>query len=73
MEESKKHGHPPSDSSFARIYALLGESDKAFDHIDRSMAKSEDSFIDLKVAPEWDKLRNDPRFTSLLRKLNFTP
>jgi TolB-like protein/cytochrome c-type biogenesis protein CcmH/NrfG len=73
MEESKKQGHPPSDSAFASVYAQLGDADKAFDHINRSIDSGEDSFIDLKVAPEWDKLRDDPRFIALLRKLNFTP
>jgi hypothetical protein len=72
MEEAGKRGHPPPDSALASVYALLGDSDKAFDHINRSIDSREDSFIDLKVSPVWDKIRGDPRFTEMLRKLNFT-
>jgi tetratricopeptide (TPR) repeat protein len=59
----------------ARIYAALGDQDKAFAWLekayeDRSMASG---FGTIKTDPAYDPLRSDPRFQDLLRRMNLQP
>lgn len=56
----------------AGIYALLGEKEKAFDALERSIERRErPSLATLKVDPCFDILRDDPRFVELLKKVGF--
>lgn len=56
-----------------RIYAGLGERDKAFvvekGYEERSIAV----FSDIPLDPVYDPLRSDPRFQDLLRRMNLQP
>jgi TolB-like protein/DNA-binding winged helix-turn-helix (wHTH) protein len=54
----------------AEIYACRNQSDKAFEWLDRAYAKHDGGLIHVKVEPLLKSLRSDPRFASLLRKLN---
>jgi eukaryotic-like serine/threonine-protein kinase len=60
-----------SKYAIATVYAALGDKDQAFAHLNQ--AYEEHSFLlgFLKVDPEVDSLRSDPRFQDLLRKMNF--
>jgi tetratricopeptide (TPR) repeat protein len=49
----------------ARIYSALGDRDQAFTALERAKA-NHDPLLDL-IEPEWDKLRDDPRFAALRR------
>jgi TolB-like protein/Tfp pilus assembly protein PilF len=53
----------------ALIYAALGENDLAFAWLEKSYANRAESLCTLKVDPKMDKLRADPRFVSLLRRV----
>jgi serine/threonine-protein kinase len=53
----------------ALVYAALGENDKAFECLERSYERREESILTLKVDPKVEPLRVDPRFTALLRKI----
>ncbi|MGQ0740394.1 MAG: tetratricopeptide repeat protein [Bacteroidota bacterium] len=53
----------------ALIFAALGEHDQAFDWLEKSFKKHEESLCSLKVDPKFDNLRPDPRFNLLLRKV----
>jgi len=55
--------------SMALIYAALGDNDKAFEWLDQSWARHEESLCNLKVDPKLDALQSDPRFDILLRKI----
>lgn len=56
----------------AGIYALLGEKEKAFDALERSIERREQpALAALKVDPRFDILRDDPRFAELLKKVGF--
>jgi len=56
----------------AGTYALLGEREKAFDALERSIERRErPSLATLKVDPRFDILRDDPRFAELLKKAGF--
>jgi TolB-like protein/Tfp pilus assembly protein PilF len=53
----------------ALVYTALGEIDLAFEHLEKSYERHEESILTLKVDPKLDPLRSDPRFTVLLRKI----
>ncbi len=52
----------------ALVYAALGEKEPALEWLERSFEEREDSLSVLKVDPKLDSLRDDPRFTDLLKK-----
>jgi hypothetical protein len=55
----------------ARIYAGLGEKDKAFEWLGK--ACEDRSITGIKGDPVYDPLRSDPRFADLLRRMNLQP
>ena len=55
----------------AKIYTYLGETDKAFQWLDRAYENREYWMVSLKILPYWDPLRSDPRFQKLLDRMNF--
>lgn len=72
LNELSKREHVPAIYS-AKIYALLGERDRALEWLrksynDRSIA----SLAEIKVDPEFDPLRSDPRFQDLLHRMNLS-
>jgi len=57
-------------TSFAVIYAYLGDKDQAMRWLEEGYEEREFLMTALNVAPEWDPLRDDPRFHELLRRMN---
>jgi len=53
----------------ALLYARLGEKDQAFAWLEKAYARRAFELLFLKVGPEWDSLRGDPRFQDLLRRI----
>jgi tetratricopeptide (TPR) repeat protein len=69
-ELSKRQYVPPVAQAF--VHGALGDKNKAFDWLEKSYA---DRYIglggvDLKLNPNWDPLRSDPRFADLVRRVN---
>jgi len=57
--------------TFAIIYAGLGEIDMTFKSLDRAYQERSLSLVDyVYVTPLFDSIRSDPRFKSLMKKLN---
>lgn len=54
----------------AVVYAALGEKDAAFDWLEKAYEDHHPWLVMLEVSPKVDKLRPDPRFQALVRKLN---
>ncbi|HXF49758.1 MAG TPA: protein kinase [Verrucomicrobiae bacterium] len=54
---------------FASIYAGLGDKDTAFDWFEKAFEERSQALVFLKVDPHVDPLRDDLRFTALLRKV----
>ncbi len=46
----------------------MGETDRAFEWLDRASEEEAWSQVDLKLDPRFDPLRSDPRFAALLKK-----
>jgi len=57
----------------ASYYARLGEKDQAFEWLEKAYEERESSMVLLNVYPSFDPIRNDPRFTDLLLRLNLEP
>jgi hypothetical protein len=55
----------------AAVYAALGMKDEAFAELEKEMTARRETVIYLKVDPQMDPLRSDPRFAHLLRRLGF--
>jgi DNA-binding winged helix-turn-helix (wHTH) protein/TolB-like protein/Tfp pilus assembly protein PilF len=65
---------PVNPYTTAQIYAMLGEKDRAFGWLEKAYT---DRRIDLiwtiRIDPEMDGLRSDPRFTEMLRRVGLAP
>lgn len=66
-EKSKKQYVLPF--YIAIVYAGLGEDEKAIDWLERGYADRSNAIIFLKVDPDLDELRGNPRFQALVRRL----
>ncbi len=55
--------------NIAVIYTGLGENDSALEWLERAYKERASTIIFLKVNPEFDSLRSDPRFTDLLLRI----
>jgi DNA-binding winged helix-turn-helix (wHTH) protein len=53
----------------ARLYGAAGRLDEAFDCLDQAIAQRDPALVHLAVAPDWDSLRDDPRFDDRLKKM----
>jgi serine/threonine protein kinase/tetratricopeptide (TPR) repeat protein len=62
-----------SPYSIATIYAALGETDQAFVWLRRATDEHSSDLAYVKVDPKLDRLRPDPRFADLLKKMNLPP
>ena len=68
---SKERFVPPSH--VALLYNGLGERDEALAWLERGFEQRDPKMAFLKVEPKWNNLRNEPRFTDLMRRVGFTP
>jgi len=54
-------------------YAEAGDFDKAFELLQRALDVRDPGLVHLAVAPQWDRLRADPRFTECLARMKLRP
>jgi TolB-like protein/DNA-binding winged helix-turn-helix (wHTH) protein len=59
-----------SASGVATVYAFRGEPDEAFKWLDRAYAQRDALLYGIKYRTEFDKLHEDPRYKSFLKKMN---
>ena len=62
-----------SAMDIAKVYAGLGDNDSAFEVLEETFSNREPWIFGLKVAPGFDTIRDDPRFTDLLRRIGVEP
>ncbi len=68
--ERSKRGHVPA-FAIATVYEGLGDKDRAFEWLEKAFEERSPIMAqNIKVDPRWDRLRSDPRFTDLLRRMN---
>jgi len=69
--------HPPSGLwldpvMMAAAYTGLGDTDRAIGWYQKGFEERAPNMVYMKVGPgAWDSLRNDPRFQTILRQMNF--
>ena len=57
----------------AMIYAGLGDKEQTLAWLERAYQQRNHNMVFLKVEPELDGLRSDPRFADLMRRVGFEP
>ena len=72
FQERSKRGYL-SPRFIAEAYIDLGEKDQAFEWLDKAVQSRDSISIWLKVHPEFDPLRSDPRFAELMRRVGLPP
>ena len=63
----------PDAWNLAGFYSALGDKDKAIEWLMKAYEQRSANLCLLKVAPDFARLRSDPRFQDLLRRMNFPP
>jgi tetratricopeptide (TPR) repeat protein len=62
-----------SKYTIATVYAAMGDKDQALAQLEQAYQDRSQWFAFMKVDPEVDSLRSDPRFQDLMRRLHFPP
>lgn len=55
----------------AMHYSIAGESDRAFEWLEKAMAERSSWLVELKVDPAWKNLHSDARYQNLLKRIGF--
>ena len=58
-----------SPVDFARLYAQIGDREKAFQYLNLALDARTPSVVHLRVDRAWDRIRADPRFTAAVRRV----
>jgi len=61
------------DYQVAQVYAVRGEREKAFEWLQVALDNHDTGMLALLVDPLLNSLRDDPRFKTLIAKMNFPP
>ena len=74
MKILKELEQPPPGSYhvptiIASVYATLGDKDRAFEWLEKGFEERDTFLTRIKVEPEFDSLRSDPRFADLVRRV----
>ena len=54
----------------ACFYFVLGEDDKGFEYLDKAFVVKDTFLLYIKGDPLLDRVRSDPRFDEILKKMN---
>ena len=71
--KERSREHYVSNAVFVEAYIGLGEKDEAMARLERAFEEHDQWMVDIKSYLAWDALRSDPRFQSLVRRMNFPP
>jgi TolB-like protein len=58
-----------SPFDFARLHARLGNTEKAFASLEAALAERSVGMVLLREDPTWDRIRADPRFAGVVRRV----
>jgi hypothetical protein len=67
--EAERHERYLPASEIARVYAVLGEADAAFEWIDRAIEERTPRILQLGIGPAYDRIRDDPRYAVRLARI----
>ena len=60
-----------SPTCFALVHAGLGEYDQTFEWLESALAGRDPGLLYLRYFPEWDPIRDDPRFAELISRISY--
>ncbi len=69
--KERSNGQYESAAELARLCAMIGQKDEAFEWLSKAYEARSDALNWLKVDPRYDNLRSDPRFSDLLKRVGF--
>jgi hypothetical protein len=69
LKQEESNGKYVSPFAFATIYMGLGDKDQAFEWLNKTFDENPYRLSFINVEPRFDKLRSDPRFADLLRRM----
>ena len=69
IADAKRAGKPVDPMDMAVYNANLGNADTAFEWLEKCYKDRRVGLVFLKTDPIWDKIRNDPRFADLIRRV----
>ena len=64
--------HPATSYLMAHVYAALGENERAFGYLERALEERHIQLVSLRTDPALDRLRADPRFADVLRRVGLS-
>ena len=67
-QQDLQKGRVVAATDMAAIYAQTGNRDEAFQWLEKALQAHEGDVPTLKVGPEWQNLRGDPRLSDLIRR-----
>jgi tetratricopeptide (TPR) repeat protein len=70
LKQMTEPGSTAQAYSIANVYLALGDLDHGLEWLSKSVDKKETAARFLKVVPEYDDIRADPRFQALVARLN---
>jgi len=73
LEEGRRQGQAWSPYDLAKVSHALGDEEGAFAWLDVAYNERDETLVALRVEPEWDNLRSDPRFVAIARKTGVKP
>jgi TolB-like protein/Tfp pilus assembly protein PilF len=68
LEEAAKYAYV-SSLHFAALHAKIGDKDEAFAWLEKAFAERQPWLGQLRVDPQFESLRSDPRFADLVRRI----
>jgi DNA-binding winged helix-turn-helix (wHTH) protein/tetratricopeptide (TPR) repeat protein len=62
-----------SAAEIAGVYAALGDANKSLEWLDKACSEHAGALVYLNIDPVYDRMRGDPRFQAIVRRVNLTP
>ena len=72
LNEKTKRGEYVPAFEYVTAYTRLGDKEQAFAWLDKAVQERNGMALEIKVNPIYDKLRDDPRFQDLLRRVGLS-
>ena len=69
LERASRGEQAIPEMQWALMSAEIGDLDGAFQHLDAAMAEQDPCLVHMAVAPQWDVMREDPRFAERLQRM----
>jgi len=70
-ERQDKYDIPSPNYQIASLFAMMGDSHKCIEFLEKGMKAGEVNMPRINTNQDFDFIRNDPKFSSLLKKMDF--